>query len=140
MNITGTLLKELRIKKNITLEQLATELNKKFNVSLTRSMLSRWETGKSIPIYDHLKRLAIYYEVTTDFLLGFDHYENLIVNNSSDVALDSTKKGIRNPKKRSTIESLTRLFEDDDFTNKDLLLIKDIANVIKSRKHKDVEK
>jgi len=139
MNITGTILKELRVKKNITLEQLSTELNEKFNVNLTRSMLSRWETGKSIPVYDHLKRLALYYEVTTDFLLGFNHYKDLITNNL-DAPLDSTNKGIRNPKKRSTIESLTKLFEDDDFTNKDLLLIKDIAYVIKARKHKDTEK
>jgi len=139
MNITGTILKELRVKKNITLEQLSTELNEKFNVNLTRSMLSRWETGKSIPVYDHLKRLALYYEVTTDFLLGFNHYKDLITNDL-EVPLDSTNKGIRNPKKRSTIESLTKLFEDEDFTNKDLLLIKDIAYVIKTRKHKDAEK
>lgn len=139
MNITGALLKELRIKKNITLEQLATKLNEKFNVNLTRSMLSKWETGKSTPVYDHLKRLALYYDVTTDFLLGFNQYENLIVINPDD-NLNTTKKGIRNPKKRSTIEALNKLFEDDEITNKDLLLIKDFTHLLKSRKHTDISK
>lgn len=134
MNITGTILKKLRIKKNITLEQLATELNEKFNINITRSMLSKWETGKSAPVYDHLKRLALYYDVTTDFLLGFDNHDdsNVIV---CDENLELTHKRIRNPKKRSTIEDLNKLFEDDDITNNDLLFIKDFVNLIKSRKH-----
>lgn len=133
MNITSTLLKELRIKKNITLEQLAIEINEQFNVNLTRSMLSKWETGKSTPVYDHLKRLALYYGVTTDFLLGFDQHENVLITNSEDAA--ANKKGLRNPKKRSTIESINKLLEDDDLTNKDLLFIKDFINLMKSKKH-----
>lgn len=137
MNITGTILKELRIKKNITLEQLATELNEKFNVNLTRSMLSKWETGKSTPVYDHLKRLALYYDVTTDFLLGFNQYENLIIINDN---LNTPKKGIQNPKKRSMIETLKKLFEDDEITNKDLSLLIDFTHLLKSRKHNNLSK
>lgn len=133
MNITSTLLKELRIKKNITLEQLAIEINEQFNVNLTRSMLSKWETGKSTPVYDHLKRLALYYGVTTDFLLGFDQHENVTITNSEDVA--ANKKGLRNPKKRSTIESINKLLEDDELTNKDLLFIKDFIKLMQSKKH-----
>ena len=139
MDITSALLKELRIKKNITLEQLAIEINEQFNVNLTRSMLSKWETGKSTPVYDHLKRLALYYDVTTDFLLGFNQYENSITINSDD-HLNIIRKGLRNPKKRSTIEALNKLFEDDEITNKDLLLIKDFTHLLKSRKHTDISK
>lgn len=133
MNITSTLLKELRIKKNITLEQLAVEINEQFNVNLTRSMLSKWETGKSTPVYDHLKRLALYYGVTTDFLLGFDQHENVLITNSEDAV--ANKKGLRNPKKRSTIESINKLLEDDELTNKDLLFIKDFIKLMQSKKH-----
>jgi len=139
MNITGTILKELRINKNITLEQLATEINETFNVNLTRSMLSKWETGKSAPIYDHLKRLALYYDVTTDFLLGFNQYENLITTNFDDT-LDKKKKYIRTPKKRSNIEALNKLLETDEITNKDLLFIKDFVELIKSRKNDNLYK
>ncbi|WP_160688203.1 helix-turn-helix transcriptional regulator [Clostridium sp. C2-6-12] len=138
MDITSTLLKELRIKKNITLEQLAIEINEQFNVNLTRSMLSKWETGKSRPVYDHLKRLALYYGVTTDFLLGFEQEEDMIINNMENSEAD--KKGLRNPKKRSIIESINNLIEDEELTNKDLLLIKDFIKLIKSRKHKNLSK
>ena len=46
MNIIGTNLKDLRLKKNITLDKLADEINERFNISITRSMISKWETGK----------------------------------------------------------------------------------------------
>ena len=62
---------------NIILDKLADEINERFNISITRSMISKWETGKAAPIYDHLKRLALYYDVTTDFLLGFNQTDNL---------------------------------------------------------------
>jgi Helix-turn-helix. len=138
MDITSTLLKELRIKKNITLEQLAIEINEQFNVNLTRSMLSKWETGKSRPVYDHLKRLALYYGVTTDFLLGFDQQENMIIATMENSVVD--KKGLHNPKKRSIIESINNLIEDEELTNKDLLLIKDFIQLMISRKHNNLIK
>lgn len=138
MNITSTLLKELRIKKNITLEQLAIEINEQFNVNLTRSMLSKWETGKSRPVYDHLKRLALYYGVTTDFLLGFDQKKNVDITNSESAV--TNKMSLPNPKKRSIIESINNLIEDDEYTNKDLLLIKDFIQLIKTRKHNNTTK
>lgn len=137
MNITGTILKNLRIKRNITLDQLAAELNEMFTINITGSMLSKWETGKAAPVYDHLKRLASYYDVTTDFLLGFDQYENLTSINSDD-NLDLTNKKIRYSKKQNNIKLITELLEDDKITNKDLLFIQDFINLFISRKDKNL--
>lgn len=135
MNITGSILKELRIKKNITLEQLATEINEQFNINLTRSMLSKWETGKAAPVYDHLKRLASYYGVTTDFLLGFDqdHY-SADVNLNKDLKLN--KKRVRSTKKFIVSEDIASLIKDDCFTDKDLLYIKEFVLFLKSNRNK----
>lgn len=82
MNITGTIIKDLRMKKNITLEELSNKLNGEFGVNITRSMLCKWENGKAAPVYEHLKRLAKYFNVTTDFLLGFNHdnFQNIDIN------------------------------------------------------------
>ena len=137
MNITGTILKNLRIKRNITLDQLAAELNEMFTINITGSMLSKWETGKAAPVYDHLKRLASYYDVTTDFLLGFDQYENLTSINS-DNNLDLTNKKIRYSKKQNNIKVITELLEDDKITNKDLLFIQDFINLFISKKDKNL--
>jgi len=135
MNITGSILKNLRIKKNITLEQLATEINEKFDINLTRSMLSKWETSKVAPVYDHLKRLASYYGVTTDFLLGFDQDKySTIAQSNKDLKLD--KKRIRNPKKFFIREDINNLLKDDSFTDKDLIFIQDFIMFLKSKKNK----
>lgn len=136
MNITGTILKELRMKKNITLEQLANEINEMFNINLTKSMISKWETGKSAPVYDHLKRLAIYYDVTTDFLLGFDHHEESKITVDLNNHLSAEKTRIRNSKKFYIRESINKILEYDQFTTKDLLFIQNFINFFKSEKTK----
>ena len=63
-------LKELRINKGISQLGLAEILG------MSQQAIGKWETGKATPDYDNLKRLANYFNVTTDFLLG----ENSKVN------------------------------------------------------------
>lgn len=137
MNITGTILKNLRLQKNITLDQLSSELNELFNITITGSMISKWETGKAAPVYDHLKRLASYYDVTTDFLLGFDQYQNL-TNIDSEGNLDINNKKIRYSKKQNNIKIVSALLEDDEVTNKDVIFIQNFIKLFKSRKDKNL--
>ncbi|WP_026889113.1 helix-turn-helix domain-containing protein [Clostridium beijerinckii] len=137
MNKTGTILKNLRLKKNITLDQLASEINETFDINITGSMLSKWETGKAAPIYDHLKRLASYYNVTTDFLLGFDQYEDLIGVDSYD-NLNKAKTKIRYSKKANKVKTLAKLLEDDKITLKDLSIFEDFIRVYISKKSKNL--
>jgi hypothetical protein len=61
------------------------------NIIITSSMLSIWGNGKLAHVYDQLKHLASYYNVTTDFLLGFKKYDNLAVVDSNN-NLDTNKK------------------------------------------------
>lgn len=72
MNITGTILKRLREKNNKTIEELVTDINEKYNMDFKVNKIAKWESGKSSIIYEELKCFALYYNVTTDFLLGFD--------------------------------------------------------------------
>lgn len=57
-------LRDLRNKKDITQE----EFGKKFNV--IKQTVSSWENGNSRPDIDLAARIADYFEVTTDYLLG----------------------------------------------------------------------
>lgn len=57
---------KLRKLRNITQEELARRIRS------TRSALSQYELGTRSPDYDTLKRMADYFEVSTDFLLGKD--------------------------------------------------------------------
>jgi transcriptional regulator with XRE-family HTH domain len=135
MNTIGINLKHLRLKKNITLDELTAEINEMFNIKITGSMLSKWETGKAAPVYEHLKRLASYYDVTTDFLLWFNQHNDLTMADS-DNNLDTNKR-ICCSKKASNIKAIVQLLEDDTIKNKDLLFIQDFIHLLISRKDKN---
>ncbi len=62
----GNRLKTLRLKANMTQEQLAKKLG------LTKSVISAYETDLRMPSYDVLVRIARTFGVTTDFLLGME--------------------------------------------------------------------
>ena len=57
-------LKSLREQANLSREHLAKALD------ITYSALSKYETGKREPDYTLLEKIANYFEVSTDYLLG----------------------------------------------------------------------
>lgn len=59
-------LKLLRTDKHITQAQLAERL------WITKSMVSAYETSMRMPSYDVLVKIAKYFNVTTDYLLGLE--------------------------------------------------------------------
>lgn len=72
MKVIGLILKRLREKNNKTLEELITDINEKYNMDFKIDKVTKWEDGKLSIKYEQLKCLALYYNVTTDFLLGFN--------------------------------------------------------------------
>lgn len=68
--------KELREKRNMSMEQLAKELN------VTKSRVNMWENNGTIPRNDVLLQLAKFFEVSTDYLLGNDDVSELSKSNS----------------------------------------------------------
>lgn len=80
-------LKELRMRKGLTQIQFA----EKFNIS--SGTIAMWETGKRAPDKDTIVRLAQFFDVSTDYLLGNDKEKS-----SDSTELDSTffhlKKGL----------------------------------------------
>lgn len=63
MNI-GAVLRELRVKKGLSQEELAEK------VFVTRQAVSRWETGETVPGTDTLKHLSAFFHVSINTLLG----------------------------------------------------------------------
>lgn len=60
----GEYLKEIRLLHNKTLKQLSEETNISFQ------NLSRWERGEVLPNIDFCVKLADYYQVSLDELIG----------------------------------------------------------------------
>ena len=59
-------LQELRKKKGLTQEELAEALY------VSRTAISKWESGRGYPSIDSLKEIAKYFSVTIDELLSTD--------------------------------------------------------------------
>ena len=57
-------LKQLRIDKCLNQTQLAKDL------SVDQRSISNWENAVREPSFDMLKKIANYFEVSTDYLLG----------------------------------------------------------------------
>ena len=68
MNKFSNRLKELRIEKGLSQENLSKELNYK----ISQSAIAMWELNKRIPNLDALIILAQYFGVSIDYLAGLE--------------------------------------------------------------------
>lgn len=67
---SGEILKEYRIERGKTLLEVERE------TGISNENLSRWERGKSVPSLDFCIKLADYYEITIDELIGREIKKN----------------------------------------------------------------
>lgn len=72
MTDIGNRIKELRTERDLTLEMVVADMNRKFNFNppYHKSMLSRWENQKSEPTLENAKYLSLYFDVSLDYLIG----------------------------------------------------------------------
>lgn len=77
-NIFGKRLKKLRRERDITMEDMAKELN------TTQATLSRYENGRRKPDVDFLDMLSDYFDVSTDYLLGRSDKKNSLEYKQTD--------------------------------------------------------
>ena len=68
-------LKELRKNKNITQDELAEKLY------VSRTAVSKWESGKGYPSIETLKDLAKFYDISIDDLLSNDELIDISIDN-----------------------------------------------------------
>ena len=68
MKIFAERLRELRIEKKLSMKELAKALN------TTDAAVSNWENNINDPKITYLKDIAVYFDVTTDYLLGLEDW------------------------------------------------------------------
>lgn len=76
----GKIIRELRIEKGVTQSDLSNYLG------LTPKMISFYELGERFPPHDIIIKLAYYFDVSTDYILGRSDIKNpekLLLNESS---------------------------------------------------------
>ena len=79
----GNALKTLRLQEDMTQAQLAQKL------SLTKSVISAYETGLRLPSYDVLIQIAKIFNVTTDYLLGLERKYELDLSGLTQAEIDA---------------------------------------------------
>ena len=67
----GRTIKELRQKRGITQEEFSEALR------VSVQTISRWENGVNAPDLSMLPQLAVYFKVTTDYLLGLERNDTM---------------------------------------------------------------
>lgn len=90
----GNRLKTLRIKANMTQEQLAKKLG------LTKSVISAYETDLRLPSYDVLIHIAKIYNVTSDYLLGLEQKREIDLSGLTNDEIEALLNLIKAMKER----------------------------------------
>ena len=91
----GTRLRQLRKDRDLTMEMVVFDINRKYNAGLTKGNLSRWENGKNFPSLDYAVILCLYFNVSLDYLIGTTSVKTpvdlLISHKRTDAPEDNTQ-------------------------------------------------
>jgi len=102
-------LKELRKEKGLKQQDLADKIN------VSKSSIGMYEVGKRIPPSDILEKLADFFEVTTDYLMGRTNQKYF----SQDETIAFHAKGDLNEEDQKMVRDLIdRLVKDHKGTDK----------------------
>lgn len=77
----GDQIRKLRINKGLSQIDLAKCLN------VTKQSVSNWENENIMPSIDMLVKIASYFSVTTDFLLGLTEQHNLNTSGLTEIQI-----------------------------------------------------
>lgn len=81
---TGDKLKDLRIKSNLSMNSLIEKLNKKYDLNITKSMMSRWENNLSEPSNKFVAAYAKFFNIDLNYLVGLTDIKSPLYNENTD--------------------------------------------------------
>lgn len=112
MSVFGERLKKLRKKHKLTQPEFA----KKINVG--KSTVAMWETGDRHPDHDTIRKIADFFECTSDFLLGLSDHPHY------------TKQQQEEEFNPDLFEKLVELYKSGKLTKEDIDQINEYAEFI----------
>ncbi|MGL6105071.1 helix-turn-helix domain-containing protein [Romboutsia sp.] len=74
MSTFGDRFKKLRLTKNLTQEQLAEEINKRYGYSFSKATISQYENNRRTPEITAILKFVEYFNTSLDYLLCNDSY------------------------------------------------------------------
>ena len=72
MNSTGigNRIKQLREERDMSMDMLVSDMNRMYELNLTKGMISRWERSINEPSLEYAKYLVKYFNVSLDWMIG----------------------------------------------------------------------
>lgn len=158
MNNLGDRLYSLRKSNSLTQEAFAAALNGRYDLKINKSMVSKWENNIDTPSLNSAKYIAIFFDVSLDYLLGVSDDKNVVAVDASapadplqlseqeehlvvsfrylneegrEKAVERVEELLDVPRYRMDAVS-TRIWQDAEKVEKE------IENVIKRRYHADI--
>ncbi len=101
----GERLKKLRLEKGLTLDDVSDIFD------LTKTAISYYENGKRFPKMNTLRKMADFYGVSYDYLVGNDNYE--IADDNEEYGLHMSSEEIDFIKEIRKNEGLYKLMTSD---------------------------
>lgn len=75
-------IKELRLARRLNQIELG------YRLGVTKQSVSNWENGNILPSVDMLVRIADFFAVSTDYLLGLDDNKRIDITGLNDSQID----------------------------------------------------
>ena len=112
MQSIGKKIKYLRNKQGLSQEELAIKINKRFGSSLNKGMISKWENELGDPRLETVRHLALFFNVSLDYLLGLD-----VSNADNDIETIAAHRD-----------------GDEEWTEEELKLIEEFKEFVRSQR------
>lgn len=124
----GKLIKKLREEKNISMDKMCDDFNKKYNAKIVKSTISKWENNKAEPSLSNARYLSDYFNVTLDCILGLEEYETPLTTDENNLLKNYNKlNDLGKQEANKRVEELTEisryLANDEILATKDIELI-----------------
>ena len=137
MKTFGEILKKLRLESGLTQDDLAEELNKKYNIRLNKGMISKWESNKSEARLEYARVLARFFNVTLDYFLGEEDECNNSFISLNEKNLLSKFNELNDLGKREALKRVDELTYINKYTNIDLKQTDDLSYLNPIAAHDD---
>ena len=105
---TKDILKELRLEKDLSMDELSERLNKTYSLKITKSMISRWENGQASPNNTYLSAYAKFFNIDLNYLVGLTDVRR---------PLDFINPDLENLNKRETLQLKELMHQNAMFFN-----------------------
>lgn len=104
----GDRLRELRLRKNISQEEVARQ------IGITRSAYSHYEINNRQPVYETLKKLALLFNVSLDYIIGGEQVKPDTPVTPEAIEIIKILNGMDQERRKQSIDRMMAVLKQGD--------------------------